>query len=484
MAVKASDTITLAKVDDGENGTDGRVFLTEVSASVVKAEAEKTLSPSYLKFESYYRDGASTSRKTYAGRFKIEETTDGSTWTVAYQSSTNESAITHSLYSFLVDSSGNVIVNSSGYGIGVKRDVAAIRCSVYAAGGFTSLLDRQTITVVKSVEALTHEDIFNLLTNNGLVKGIYKEGNQLFVNATYIRSGAFIAGGAGNKYGRYEVRDANDNVIGYWDKDGFVANNGNFSGKIAGSTVTGSKIETGALGNEKTKIVIENATQKFYTLWEGVSEHSGVIKPSTVDSAYIPDDELIIEGELPIIGLYGAYGIVLSTMKNSKPVMTVSPDRATVTGDFFVNGVKSRVTESLDYGKRCVYCYEMPTPAFGDFGTGQIDENGECYVSIDDMFSTAINTSVEYAVFIQKEGQGDIWVSKKEPDYFVVQGTPGLPFSWEMKALQRDYEYYRQEDIYMQPVLEDEDDSLLFDEELADYDEELEQFETEMEDML
>ena len=48
MAVKASDTITLAKVDDGENGTDGRVFLTEVSASVVKAEAEKTLSPSYL----------------------------------------------------------------------------------------------------------------------------------------------------------------------------------------------------------------------------------------------------------------------------------------------------------------------------------------------------------------------------------------------------------------------------------------------------
>ena len=36
--------------------------------------------------------------------------------------------------------------------------------------------------------ALTHEDIFNLLTDDGRIKGIYKEGNQLYINATYIRS--------------------------------------------------------------------------------------------------------------------------------------------------------------------------------------------------------------------------------------------------------------------------------------------------------
>lgn len=46
---------------------------------------------------------------------------------------------------------------------------------------------------------------------------------------------------------------------------------------------------------------------------------------------------------------------------------------------------------------------------------------------------------------MQKEGQGDIWVKEKTEEYFIVEGTPSLAFSWEAKARQRDYEYQRLE---------------------------------------
>ena len=44
---------------------------------------------------------------------------------------------------------------------------------------------------------------------------------------------------------------------------------------------------------------------------------------------------------------------------------------------------------------------------------------------------------------LQKEEKGDIWISEKSREYFVVRGTPGLTFVWEIKARQRDYEYHR-----------------------------------------
>ena len=48
-------------------------------------------------------------------------------------------------------------------------------------------------------------------------------------------------------------------------------------------------------------------------------------------------------------------------------------------------------------------------------------------------------------MFIQKEGPGDLWVSEKAPDYFVVEGTAGLKFSWDVKARQAGYEADRME---------------------------------------
>ena len=42
-------------------------------------------------------------------------------------------------------------------------------------------------------------------------------------------------------------------------------------------------------------------------------------------------------------------------------------------------------------------------------------------------------------MFLQKEGHGDLWVDEKDPLFFIVKGTPELKYSWELKAIQKDY---------------------------------------------
>lgn len=114
-------------------------------------------------------------------------------------------------------------------------------------------------------------------------------------------------------------------------------------------------------------------------------------------------------------------------------------------GNFSVEGTKSREIKTKDYGKRLQYCYETPTPLFGDIGEALLDEEGLCYVEIDNIFTETIAEQVEYQVFLQKEGPGDCWIEEKAREYFVIQGTPGLKVAWELKAKQKDYENIRLE---------------------------------------
>ena len=129
-----------------------------------------------------------------------------------------------------------------------------------------------------------------------------------------------------------------------------------------------------------------------------------------------------------------------------------------------VYGTKNRAVITPNYDDRLLYCYETPTPLFGDIGEAQLDEDGLCYVDIDDILSETIAEKVEYQVFLQKEGEGDCWVADKQKRYFVIQGTPNLKVAWELKAKQRDYDMIRLEqpdnglDEYAQTSV---DDSLL-----------------------
>ena len=115
------------------------------------------------------------------------------------------------------------------------------------------------------------------------------------------------------------------------------------------------------------------------------------------------------------------------------------------TKNLTASGTKKRVVNTDNYAVRSLYCYEMPSPVFGDVGEATLDESGKCIIMIDDIFSETIVTNIEYQVFLQKEGQGDVWIEKKEDTYFEAAGTPELKFAWEIKARQKDYETERLE---------------------------------------
>lgn len=120
----------------------------------------------------------------------------------------------------------------------------------------------------------------------------------------------------------------------------------------------------------------------------------------------------------------------------------LSSGNVKIRGNAEVWGTKSRLAETKDYGERLLYCYETPTPMFGDIGEGVINDDGQCYIIIDPTFAETVSTT-QYQVFLQKYGNGECYVLKRTESYFIVEGTPGLSFGWEIKAKQTGYEERR-----------------------------------------
>ena len=207
-ALTVTKRFSISKIyagNDGKNGLPGRTYFLESPSYVIKQRANGSVAPSYIALSAWYRDGNAETRTAYKGRFKIEESVDGENWKTVYSSAKDETSVSHNLYTVLSTKAGGIITTASGRSIGIPRDVSAIKCTLYAAGGFSQPLDSQSMAVVIDVDALTHEEIFNLLTNDGAIKGIYKEGNQLYISFTYAKGGTLKLGGKNNGYGILEV---------------------------------------------------------------------------------------------------------------------------------------------------------------------------------------------------------------------------------------------------------------------------------------
>lgn len=95
-----------------------------------------------------------------------------------------------------------------------------------------------------AVNAQTQTDIFNKLTNNGTLQGVYMQGGQLYINASYIKSGTMVLGGANNGNGTLSVRNSSGVEIGAWNNGGINVNGGSI--KIKGAN-TGLSIQSGAM---------------------------------------------------------------------------------------------------------------------------------------------------------------------------------------------------------------------------------------------
>lgn len=223
LAVTKRFTISKQKKgEDGKDGESGRTYMVEPSCNVLKRGSDKTISPNFITFKAYYRDGKSATRVPYKGRFVVEETADGNTWNTIYTSSTDEDTVTHYLYSILTNGSGQTVASSNGSTVGIPRDVTNVRCKLYASGGTTTLMDMQSVAVVIDIDNLTQEQIVSILTNDGAWKGLYYSNGRLYVSLDALLGGTVTLGGKKNGNGYLKIKDASNAVKGLIDCSGYT----------------------------------------------------------------------------------------------------------------------------------------------------------------------------------------------------------------------------------------------------------------------
>lgn len=266
------------------------------------------------------------------------------------------------------------------------------------------------------------EDIFNLLTNNGNIQGMYMTGGKLYWNGAYIKSKSITA----EKIKVDDLYSLKANIAGF---------------KISADTISHqstTKPESG-IGQTYYDTYFSSRDKRLtFRKGPGTSDYmtfsiNGLRTGNWKCLDLISDADADVEsgdfssGKHHSLGYTNIYGVLY------------------VQAGLRVAGTKQAVRETENYGEKGVYCYETPTPYFGDIGSGEIDEGGKCYVDIEDILKEMINTEMQYYVFLQKCGEGDLYVSECSPDYFIVTGTPGLKFFWELKAKQKGYEYNRYE---------------------------------------
>ena len=275
----------------------------------------------------------------------------------------------------------------------------------------------------------TSSDIFNMLTNNGAIQGIYMVGSQLFVNGQYIKSLSIetesLAANAvtAEKMSVKELSSLGATIAGFAISDTEIRRDSGDSKKDNSLVITAKLTE-----NEKPTIYfggIYNSAIELSMDADGITgdEERGLCLKTHVA---LSSDEWT-DGTHHQLGQTQFNGDV------------------TVNGDFSVSSAytKSIMASTDNYGEQAYYCYETPTPTIGDFGGGVIGEDGVVAVLIDDVFRESTGAGVEYYVFLQKEGEGQSWVSEKSDAYFIDRGTPGLRFAWELKAKQKNKEYIR-----------------------------------------
>ena len=277
----------------------------------------------------------------------------------------------------------------------------------------------------------TSEDVFNLLTNNGKIDGMYMTGGKLYWNGAYIKSKSIT------------------------------------TAALAADSVTAEKIKVDDLYSLKASIA-------GFKISSDTISHQSTTKPASgigqtyYDTYFSSKNKRLTFRKGPGTSDYMTFSINGLRTSNWKCLDLISDADTEAGGDFTsgnhhslgctniygtlyvaeglrVAGTKQAVRQTENYGEKGVYCYETPTPLFGDIGSGEISEDGKCYIDIEDILKEMINTGIQYYVFLQKRGEGDLYVSECRQDYFLVTGTPGLRFFWELKAKQKGYEYNRYE---------------------------------------
>lgn len=120
---------SLLKQKQGAAGKDAVIYEVEPSTLTMTLNKSNAYNPTSVTFNAYTKTGAELTKSLYSGRFKIYESSDGESFgTAKYTSSSNE--------------------NTKSYSPSTTN-LRAIKVELYAAGATSTLLDSQTVTIIK-----------------------------------------------------------------------------------------------------------------------------------------------------------------------------------------------------------------------------------------------------------------------------------------------------------------------------------------------
>lgn len=278
-------------------GEDGRTYILQSDTLVIKQGANNAYTPRSVTFSSFYRDGTTASRTPYSGRFKIEESTDGTNYYQKYVSGYNESTHTHTPTS---------------------TSVKSIRCTLYASGGTNTPLDIQTIAVVRDVDNLTQQEIFNILTDNGRLQGIFMRDGMLYINGSYIKSGKV----SGEYVDARNLTVTNSSGQKTLDIDSY----GNVSLMVSTFSLSGKAVATEDYVSNKTAQALSEAKiyadQKTGNLLKGSDLSTESLNQYWNTSGSIMQGQSDPDGGTKAVRLYGTSGdcFISARYSNNNPV--------------------------------------------------------------------------------------------------------------------------------------------------------------------
>lgn len=312
---------------------------------------------------------------------------------------------------FAIDNYGNVALRPDTFALTNGDTIYSV--AEDKASTALSNANRYTDNALSDLDIgkMSKQEIIDVLSDNSNNKGLYLSNGNVYMNADYINTGELAGWKVGLK-------------------------------KLSASGTYGEVIldaSTGEIYSEtNTGVYVPGYGTLYGTRIRGINLYTGTVHAS---SASI--DTSVSAGSVSTSKKVEAGTHVEASGHFYSASTGTDLADASIRGKLKVNGTKSRSVSTVDYDEQLFYCYEMPTPFFGDIGESVISDDGTCMIDIDDIFQESANVGIKYYVFLQREGEGDCWIAEKEQNYFVVKGTPGLKFSFEIKARQIEYEHMR-----------------------------------------
>ena len=311
--------------------------------------------------------------------------------------------------------------------------------------------------------SLNSEGVFNRLTDNGKIQGIYMSGGQLYINGSFIRAGTIDAS-------LVNVTNLNADNIKSGTITGRAISGGTITGtSISGGTITGTNINgttissatfvSGSIDSTSGYTHLDLAAGDFRVGadnttyvhiypsgidWRGGIDSDGATAHGRIQAT---DDHLWITSDTryQMLGWQHEASGDYQCLEVEETDNAVSvPNRLNVGGVCSVRTLtawdgKDRVVQTDHWGNRAIAAMESPEPMFFDAGSGEIDETGVCYIEINPIYGETTSATVERRWYVTPTSDGALWVEKTVWGA-IVHGEPGMTFDWMVGSIQRGYE--------------------------------------------